>query len=183
MQDHLQIAGALSEHRQRVVVGGSGVDHERLPGRAGQLDLGDERALLIFTGRVVAVVIEPSLTDCDAPLMRRQRLELCEVGVVEARRRVRVTPDRRVHLGEVFRRLERGAARRAVGPDREHPGHAGLECPLDELGVRRLARVQMRVAIDHCSLRKQWLKAAIAPPGEPSAARSFAVVSGMNGSA
>ena len=70
---------------QRVLVGGAGVDHERLAGRARQLDLGQEGALLVGRGRAVAVEVQAGLADRHAALVRGQRLELGEVGVVEAR--------------------------------------------------------------------------------------------------
>ena len=114
-------ARELSEHPQRVVLGGARVDHERLRRFARERDLCGERALLIGRGRAVAVVVEPGLADRDAPRVRGQRLQLGEVGVVEPGRAVRVAADRGVHLREVLGGLERRAARRAVGPDRDDP--------------------------------------------------------------
>ena len=84
MQDHPQPVGVRVEHRERVVVGRPGVDDQRLAGGAGQLDLGLERPLLILARRVVAVVVEAGLADRHALLVAGQRLELGEVGVVEA---------------------------------------------------------------------------------------------------
>ena len=55
-----------------------------LPVAAGELDLGLEGPLLILARRVVAVEVEAGLADRHAPLVSGQRLELGEVGVVEA---------------------------------------------------------------------------------------------------
>ena len=77
--------------------------------------------------------------------MRGQRAQFREVGVVEALRRVRMPADGRVHLGERLGRGERRAGGRAVGADREHPCHADRFGGRHELGVRRLAQVQMGV--------------------------------------
>jgi hypothetical protein len=81
--------------------------------------------------------------------MRGERLELGEVGIVKAGGRVGVAPDRRVDLREVLGGRQRRATRRARGSDGHDPGHAGLRRTSHKLGVRRLAHVQMRVAVDH----------------------------------
>ena len=81
--------------------------------------------------------------------MRGERPQLGEVGVVEAGGLVRVATDRRVHLREVLGGGQRGPARGAVGADGEHPRHPGRVGGGDELGVRRLAQLEMGVAVDH----------------------------------
>ena len=108
-----------------------------LPARARQLHLRDERADLVLARRVVAVVVEPGLPDRDAALVGRQRLELGQVGVVEAGRAVGMAADRRADLREGLGRRQRRAARRAVHPDRQHPAHAGALRVGDQIGVVR----------------------------------------------
>ena len=106
------------------LVGRPGVDHERLAGLARELDLRRERALLVGARRGVAVEVEAGLADRHAALVRGQRAQLGQVGVVEALGRVRVAADRRVHLGKVLGRRERRAAGGAVDADRQHARHA-----------------------------------------------------------
>ena len=149
MQDHAQTLGALAQDRERVLIGGASVDHQRLAGLASELDLGVKGSLLVGAGGVVPVVVKPGLPDRDALLVRGQRVQLGEIGVVEAGRPVRVPADRGVDLGKVLGRRERGAARGTVGPDRQQPGHPRLGGRGDELGVGRLAEFEMRVAVDH----------------------------------
>ncbi len=141
-------ASAASD-RERVLVGVSCMDDEGRARGACEGDLCPERALLVVPGGVLAVVVEPRLADRDAARVRRQRLQLGQVGVVEAARLVGVTADRRIHLGERLGRRERGAARDAVGADGEQLHDARRHRALDELGVWLFAQVQVGVAVDH----------------------------------
>ena len=169
VEDHADALGPLGQHPKRVVVGGPGVDHERLTGITRELDLGVEGALLIAARGVVAVIVEARLPDRDALLVRRERMQLGQVGVVEAGRLVRVAPDGRVHLRERVGGRERGATgppRRADGDDPRDAGRLGGR---DELGVGRLADVEMRVAVDHALLGNSGSSAVTRPPGPRSA--------------
>ncbi len=128
------------------------MDHERLARLARERDLRGERALLVRARRAVAVEVEAGLADRDAALVRGQRAQLGQVGVVEARRVVRVAADRRVHLREGLGRGQRRAAGGAVDADGQHPRDARRDRRRDQLGVGRLAQVQVGVGVDHgCS--------------------------------
>ena len=85
-----------------------------LPVSRARLDLRLERALLVGRRRAVAVEVQAGLADRDAALVRGERLELGEVGVVEAGRLVRVPADRGVDLREALGGLAapRGTRRR-----------------------------------------------------------------------
>ena len=63
MHDHLDALGAGGERVDGVVLRRARVDDERLAVVAGDLDLGEERALLVVARRAVAVVVEPGLAD------------------------------------------------------------------------------------------------------------------------
>ncbi len=121
------------------------MDHERFPGLARERDLRGERALLVGARGGVAVEVEARLADRHAALVRGERAQFREVGVVEAPRLVRVPADGRVHVRERLGRGERRTRGGAVGADREHPRDADRFGGGDELGVRRLAQVQMGV--------------------------------------
>jgi hypothetical protein len=149
VQDHVDPGRQLGQHRQRVVLRRACVDDERLADRPRQLDLRSERPLLVRLRRVVAVVIEAGLADGHALRVRGERRELGQIGVVEPGGRVRMTPDGRIHLREGLGRRQRRPARRAVGPDGDDPIHPSLDGHGHQLGIRRLAQVQVRVGIDH----------------------------------
>ena len=122
-----------------------GVDDQRLAELRGQRDLGGEGALLVAVGGVVAVEVQARLADRQAAVVGRQRPQLGEVGVVEAAGGVGVPADRGVDLGEVLGRGQRRAAGGAVDADREDARHAGLLGRRHELGVGRLAEVEVGV--------------------------------------
>ena len=157
VQDHAQAAGVGLEQSQRVVLGRSGVDHQRLADRARQRDLGPEGALLVVARRVVAVVVQAGLADRHALGMGGQRFQLGQVGVVEPGGRVRVAPDRGVDLRKVLGRRQRGPAGRAVRAHRDDPAHPGRQRRGHQLRVRGLAQLQVRVAVDHSALGEQRL--------------------------
>ena len=134
---------------ERVVLGRARVDHQRLGGLARERDLRREGALLVSAGRPLAIEVEPALADRHAALVRRERAQLGQVGVVEAARGVGVASDRRVHLREVLGRGERRAAGGSVdahGHDARDPGGVGRR---DELRVGGLAQVEVGVRVDH----------------------------------
>ena len=93
MHHDAHAVGFGGELGERLVVGRARVDHERLAGLARERDLRRERALLILARRAVAVEVETRLADRHAALVRGERAQLGEVGVVEALRRVRVAAD------------------------------------------------------------------------------------------
>ena len=119
--------------RERVLVSGARVDHERLVGRTRELDLGEEGAHLILAWSAVAVVVQSGLTDRHALRVRGELSELGASGVVERGRFVRVHSDRRVHLLEALGGGERRAIACAVDPDGEDPGHARRDRGVDQL--------------------------------------------------
>ncbi len=82
--------------------------------RASAICAANARCLVARAARRLAIEVQSGLPDRHAALVRRQRAQLRQVGVVEALRGVRVAADRRVHLGEVLRRRQRRAAGRAV---------------------------------------------------------------------
>ena len=59
MQD--DVDPGLLEHREGLLVGVAGVDHERLAGVVGELDLGREHPPLDVAGGVVTVEVESAL--------------------------------------------------------------------------------------------------------------------------
>ena len=134
---------------ERVVLGGAGVDDQRLARRLRQLDLRVERTLLVGARRVVAEVVQAGLADGRAARVGGQRLQVGEVGVVEALGVVGVTPDGGVDLREVLGRLQRRAVGRRVHADGEDAVDALARRGRDQLGVGRGARVQVRVAVVH----------------------------------
>ncbi len=81
--------------------------------------------------------------------MGGQGLQLGQVGVIEAGGLIRVTPNRRVHLGELLGSLERGPARGAGGAHGEHSVDARLGRRGDQICVRRLAEIKVGMAVDH----------------------------------
>ncbi len=170
VQHHLQPLGVVLEHGQRLVVGGAGVDDQRLAGAACQPDLGQEGPALILRRCALSVVVKPRLADRHAARMGGQRLELGQVGVVEAGGRVGMPADGGVDLREVLGRSQGCPAAGAVEADGEDPLHARLGGRGDELGVRRLAQLQMRVAVDHVRLGNSGSSAttdgAVAPCGK-----------------
>ena len=72
---------------------------------------------LVGARRAVAIEVKAGLSDRPAALVGRQRTQLGEIGVVEARRCVRMAADRRIHLGKGLGRGERRAAGGAVDAD------------------------------------------------------------------
>ena len=54
-----------AQRGERVLVGGAGVDHDRLAELGGELELGVEEAPLRVVRRVVAEVVEAGLADGD----------------------------------------------------------------------------------------------------------------------
>ena len=125
------------------------MDDQRLAQPVSQLDLRLEGALLIGGGCVVAVVVKAGLPDRHAAGVGSERLEVGQLGVIEARGLVGVAADRRVDLGKGVGGRQRLAVGLRVGTDGHDPCHPRLKRRLHQLGVRRLARVQVRVAIDH----------------------------------
>ena len=71
-----------SEPRERVVVGGARVDHDRLAELARERELRLEQPLLRVVRRVVAEVVEAGLADGDRLRVGEQRAELVEVARV-----------------------------------------------------------------------------------------------------
>ena len=74
VQDDPQAPRLLAQRGDRVLVGGAGVDDERLAGLAGELDLRRKGPLLVLARGVVAVEVEAGLADGDALLVRDERL-------------------------------------------------------------------------------------------------------------
>ena len=131
------------------VVGRAAVDDQRLVRLAGERDLRRERPLLVGCRRSLAVEVKARLADRHAAIVRGERPQLCQVGVVEAGRGVGVASDRREDLREVLGLRQCGAAGGAVDADRQHPRDARRLRRRDELGIGRLAEVKVRVGIDH----------------------------------
>jgi len=125
------------------------VDHERLGQLARQLDLSLEGALLVGARRAVAIEVQTGLADRDAALVHCERLQLCEVGLIEAGCGVGMTPDSGEHLWERLGDRQRRAAGRAIDPDRQQPLDAGLRGGGHDRGGLPLAHVDVRVGIDH----------------------------------
>jgi len=90
----------------RVVVGGAGVDDDRLAGRARDRELSIEEELLRVRGRVVAEVVEPRLADRNDAGVHKQGAQLVQLVEVEGRRLVRVDAEDREDVVELLRELE-----------------------------------------------------------------------------
>ena len=151
-------------------------------------------------GAPVAVVVEPGLADRHALLVRRQRLQLGKVGIVETGGFIRVAADRRVHLREVLGRLQapRGTRRPSVPTVRIRVTPASTAAatssasggsqnsrwvwlsiiggPLSALGEQRLERADRGAAT---ALGERARPNSVS--GAPSAPSSRSVVAGMYG--
>ena len=193
MHDDLDALRARGERGDGVVVGGARVDDERLAGLARELDLGEERALLVGARRAVAVVVEAGLPDRAAARVLRELGELGRRRVVEALGAVGVAAEGGVDLLEALGGGERGAAALGVHADREDAVHARLAGGGHQLVLGRRPVVEVGVGVDHWWLREERRQladraaaGAFAELGRsssvrssPSAASSFAVDSGM----
>ena len=125
-------------------------------GLAREQDLRGERALLVGAGREVAVEVKAGLADRHAAGMGGERAQFGQVGVVEAPRFVRMHADGRIHMWKRLGRRERRARGDAVGADREHARDTDGFRRGHQLGVRRLAEVEMCVGIDHSGKNLFW---------------------------
>ena len=128
------------------------MDHGRLPelGRERQLPL--EQVELPVVGRVVAVEVEPGLADGDRARVREALAELVEpLGVVAARSvwmDAEDRPDPVVPVGE----LQRGRRRVDGRRDGKDPFDTGLARARNQDVRRVLARVEVRVRVDHAAV-------------------------------
>src|SRR5947207_2003434 len=92
------------ERSERVHVGGTGVDHDRLPELLRELELLREKTPLCVARRVVAEPVEARLADGDRFRVREQLAQRADVLVRRVARLVRMKPENRedavVSLGE-----------------------------------------------------------------------------------
>jgi hypothetical protein len=149
VQDDRDPLGVLAQDGERVLLRGAGVDHHRETDPPRQLDLGLEGTPLVRTRGPVAVVVEPGLADRPRLRVRSGTLDASQVAVAEAARLVRVPPHYRHDLVVCAGGRERKVDRRGIGSDGGEPGDARRPGPRDELGVRRLAGVEVAVGVDH----------------------------------
>jgi extradiol dioxygenase family protein len=168
VHDDLDALCAGGERGDGVVVGRSGVDDERLAGRAGDLDLGQEGALLVRARGAVAVVVEPGLPHRAAQRLGRELGQIPRGRVVEALGRVGVAADRGEHLVEPLGRSQGGAVALLVHPDREDAVHARRARRRHQLVLGRGAVVEMGVRVDHWGLGNKGGSSPIEPPPGPS---------------
>src|SRR5205085_2116330 len=118
---------------ERVVVGSTSVDHDRLAELGPELELRGEEAALILARGVVAIPVEPGLADRNCFRMPEQIAELGELVLGGQPRFVWVDAEDRedavVPLGE----REGSTAVVDVCADCEDPRDASLGCALDRL--------------------------------------------------
>ena len=151
MQGNPDSVRFIGELRERLLRGRTGVDHERFPGLARQRDLSGESALLVCARRTIAVEVQPGLPNRDAALMRGKRAQLGQIGVVEARGRVRMPAHGGIHLGE---RLGSGESRPAGGTvdaHGDHAPHAHRHGGGHQLRIGWLAQLQMGMGVYHAA--------------------------------
>ncbi len=122
----------LGQDRQDVRVRLAVVDHQRLPGPPGDLDVRAEPLALHGRVRPVAVVVEAGLADRHHPGRLRQRGELGQhlaPAGVHRRGLVRVDRHRRVHLGVLVGAGRPTSATTAGRTRRSPPGRCRRPAP------------------------------------------------------
>ena len=112
-----------------------------------------EDGALHVAGRVIVVVVEADLADCDDLGAGGERGELGMERLVERRRVVRMNTDRRRHPSGPRLRQRHGRARRREIPphaDDDEADHAGgTRARNDGIGaVREVLRVEVAMGID-----------------------------------
>src|SRR5581483_6891633 len=110
-----------------------------------------EKSPLPVSRRVVAKEVEPRLADGDDRAVPEHRLQLFQALRVRAGGLVRVDAENAGNVLVLPRDLEHGPAGVDAGADREHAGHAGRPSAVEENVGRLLARVEMRVRVDHAA--------------------------------
>ena len=135
------------------LVGGPGVDDDRQTELRGERELALEEAELRVRRRMVTVEVEPRLAHGDRLLVPEQRLELLDPARLLSPGLVRVDPERGEHAGFFLRDGEGGPAGADPGADRDHALDAGCARPFEERPGRNLARVEVRVRVDHGTMR------------------------------
>jgi hypothetical protein len=143
VHDDGDVARAVRENGERVVLRRARVDDDRLPELARQVDLCLERAPLVVMRRVVAVVVEAGLADRDHLRVRGRLPDRLDLPRLEAGRRVRVTTHDRVDLVVRVGKSERRADAIVIDADRRDAREA---VPLH---VAFLAHVEVTVGVDH----------------------------------
>jgi hypothetical protein len=123
--------------------------HQRLVELAGELDLSLECTQLKLPRGAITVVVKPCLADRHAAWMGR---ELAQQRLVELLGDVGVAADRGVDRWETLRRRDRRATALGIGADGQHAHHSYRRRGSDQLRVRRIARIEVGVRIDHAVL-------------------------------
>ena len=147
VQDHRPVEAG--ERLDGVVVGGTGVDHDRLAELGRELELRVEQPSLGVSGRVVAEVVETGLADGDGPRMAQELTQLGDPSRLRSAGLVRVHAERGVDavvpIGELERLVGAGNGRR----DGDDTADARGGGPAEHL--LRLLRREVRVRVDHPS--------------------------------
>ena len=155
----------LAQRLNRKVIGFARVDDQRLSQLASDFDLSFEGQPLILNWCAFAVLVKARLTDGVAERVGGQLSQLGAVGAGETAGIIGVVADGRRYRAEFGGSYERVARTRGVGADGEHLRYTGLKSISYELGVGRLAKVEMGMTVDHrCALarlarilREHWL--------------------------
>ncbi len=136
---------------QRLRVRVAAVDHHRLAEAPGHVELTAEHRGLHVGRREVAEEIEPHLAEGHhLGRAAREGLHRLEVGVGGVGGVVGVDAHGGVHDGQPLREGDRGRIGLAVGPDRDHPDHAGRARPRQHLVQvgGQIREVQVRVGVE-----------------------------------
>jgi len=144
VKDHDAVV--LDQTSQRVGVGGSCVDHDRLSDVVCECELRLEQPLLRVVRGVVAEVVEAGLADRNRARVLQELAQLVEVG----RRTglVRMDPEGRVDALVRLGELERPATAGDGGGDVDDARDAGASGALEYLGG---VVAEVRVGVDHAA--------------------------------
>ena len=134
---------------------------------AGEVELPEERALLIRSLAAPAGEVDPDLADRDHPLVGGQPAELDDRRVVERCRAVRMDPDGDPHLGMRTRDGDGGRTRCDVLAAGEDPGDTGVASArkhgVEVAGEPRIGQMRVRVK------QEAWPSPGVGRAAGPSA--------------
>jgi hypothetical protein len=169
VQDNSNV-GVVVQDGHNIIVRFTGVNDGGLTTFAGNGELGFKRETLVGSRRVIVVVIESGLPDCNDSRITQDAAQPTLRFLVPIASFVRVQPgggnQTRLPLAELERSLSRGAGL----PDYHHPGHAASPGAFQDSGSISLVRLvgEMTMCVDQ--QRRQTIYLPRCPLALPSAA-------------